>query len=102
MLVLSCIVWKYRAHRPFFIAIEPPTFPPPNAYRIDKHELNVVKLLIRRKASRFTLICLDASNDCRYAGLLYQRGKCIAMAREHNAGIRHASSQFHVEPCLSY
>src|SRR5437667_7524362 len=75
MLVLSCIVWKYRAHCPFFIETEPPTFPPPNAYRIDKHELNVVKLLIRRKASRFTLICLDASNDCRCAGLLYQRSE---------------------------
>ena len=67
------------------IATEPPTFPPRNAYKLDKHELNVVKLLIRRKAPCFTLICLDAPNNCRYAGLLYQRGESIAMAREHNA-----------------
>jgi hypothetical protein len=84
MLVLSRIVWKYRAHCPFFIATASPTFPSPNAYRIDKHELNVVKLF-RRKAPRFTFIYLDASNDCRCAGLLYQRGECIAMAREHKA-----------------
>ena len=38
-----------------FIATEPPTLPPPKAYKIDKHELNVVKLLIRSKAPRFTL-----------------------------------------------
>jgi hypothetical protein len=68
-----------------FIETEPPTFPPPNAYFIDKHELNVVKLLNGRKVPRYTLICLDASNECRCAGLLYQRGDCIAMAREYNA-----------------
>jgi len=56
-----------------------------NAYRIDEHEQNVVILNIRIKAPCFTFICLDASNDCRCAGLLYQRGECIAMAREHNA-----------------
>jgi hypothetical protein len=67
-----------------FKVTEPPTFPHPNAYFIDKHELNVVKLLIGRKAPHYTLICLDASNECRCAGLLYQRGDCIAMATEHN------------------
>ena len=65
MLVLSRIVWKYRAYCHFFIATEPPTFPPPNAYRIDIHDPNVVKLLRGklRALPTYTLMCqmsLDA------------------------------------------
>ena len=69
---------------PSLITTKLSIFPPPIAHRIDKHVLNVVKLL-RRKPERFIFIYLDALNDCRCAWLLYQRGECIAMAREHNA-----------------
>ena len=65
MRVLSRIFWKDGAYCHFFIATEPPTFPPPNANRIDIHDPNVVKLFRGklRALPTYTLMCqmsLDA------------------------------------------